>query len=106
MDVRAALTNMASFPLTSGQAEVIAIRRGLPLDEEFSTEVANSKAFELTYADILKMTVTAPNVSEGGVSISIADRNSLIAIANGIYSKWGEALIQEEHPTAEAIDDY
>lgn len=108
MDVRTALKLSISFPLASGQVEVIATKRGFTetmLAEEFTTKIANSRSYELTYADSLKMLVTHPNVSEGGVSISISDRESLIAIANDIYRKYNEPIIQEEHPAVYPIED-
>lgn len=103
MDVRTALMNSVSFPLAPGQVEVIAVVRGLDLDATFTRTIGLSKDYRLTYADALKQIVTCPNVSEGGVSISISDRKSLIAIANGIYREYDEPLIQEERPTVEPI---
>ena len=105
MDIVTALVNSVSFPLVSEQVEVIAIRRGLNAFDEFSADVATSKEFELAYADCLKLIVTHPNVSEGGVSISISDRKSFIGLANGVYRKYSESLIQEERPTVQPIVD-
>ena len=104
MDVKTALMNTVTFPLTSTQAEVIAVERGLELDADFTAEVGKSPGFCLAKADMIRVFITSPNVSEGGVSISISDRKTLIGIANGIYSRYGEPLIQEEHPKVTPID--
>ena len=105
MNVREALKNSVSFPLAPGQVEVIAVKRGLNLDADFTSSVAKSESYELTYADALKLMVTQPNVSEGGVSISVSDKKSLISIANSIYRKYGESVIQEARPAVYPILD-
>ena len=45
---------------------------------------------QLAKADLLIVIATAPNISEGGYSISLSDKNMLIDLANGIYRKYGE----------------
>ena len=98
-----ALLNAFSFPMSKEQAEVIAIERGLDAGAEFDVEIGRSSAFMLSKADMIRNIVTMPNVSEGGVSISISDRKTLIGLANGIYSKYGEPLIKDENPTVTPI---
>lgn len=104
MTVREALLSSASFSVSFEQAEVIAVTRDLYLEENFTKEIAVSKAFELSKADMIKMVILMPNVSEGGVSISITDRHYLMGVANSIYAKYGEPLIQEQQPTVEYLD--
>ena len=73
---------------------------------DFTPEIGRSPAFLLAKADMIKNIVTAPNVSEGGVSISITDRKTLIGIANGIYAKYEpESAILELRPTVTPIID-
>lgn len=106
MDVRTALSSSVSFPLSSGQVELIAEDRDLTLDAVYTKALGKSEEFQLAKADMIRCLVTAPNVSEGGVSISIADRKTLIGIANGIYAKYEpESLIQEAIPTCTPIYD-
>jgi len=105
MDVKTALLNTVSFPLSATQAEVIAVERELDLTAEFTKEIGRSPKFQLAKADMIRNIITSPNVSEGGVSISLADRKTLIGIANGIYGKYGEPLIKEQHPTVTPIYD-
>lgn len=106
MDVRTALKNTVSFPLSAGQVEVIAVERGLDLDAQFTRQMGLSMVFQLAKADMIRCIVTAPNVTEGGVSISVADRKTLIGIANGIYARFEpESLLQEAIPTVTPIYD-
>lgn len=106
MDVRTALSSSVSFPLSSGQVEVIAEDRELNLNDTYTKAIGKSADFQLAKADMIRCLVTAPNVSEGGVSISIADRKTLIGIANGIYAKYEpESIIQEAIPTVTPIYD-
>ena len=106
MDIRTALKNTVSFPLSNGQVEVIAVERGLNLSDEFTKTIGRSAEFQLAKADMIRCIVTALNVTEGGVSISVADRKTLIGIANGIYLKHEpESLIQDATPTVTPIYD-
>ncbi|MBR0292076.1 MAG: hypothetical protein IJQ79_08085 [Bacteroidales bacterium] len=106
MDVRKALLSTVSFPLSAGQVEVIAEDRDLKLDAEYTKKIGKTEGFQLAKADMIRCIITAPNVSEGGVSISIEDRKTLIGIANGIYSKYEpESFIQEAIPTVTPIED-
>lgn len=106
MDVKTALLNSVSFPLSPRQVEVISTQRGLDVCAEFSKETGRSKDFQLAKADMIRTIVTAPNISEGGVSISISDRRALIGMANSIYSRFEpESIILEQCPTVEPIYD-
>ena len=105
MRVSAALKSYVPYPLAEEQLEVVSQLRGLNLNDEFNGAIGKSRSFELTYADCIKMVVLHPNVSEGGVSISIGDRKALLAIANGIYRKYDEPLIAEERPAVYPIND-
>ena len=105
MDIKTALLNSVSFPLTATQAEVIATERGLNLEANFTKEIGMSAKYQLAKADMIRCFITAPDVSEGGVSISISDRRTLIGIANGIYARFNEPLIQEQHPLVTPIPD-
>lgn len=104
MTVREALRRFFPFVVNDSQLDVIAISRGLFLDNEFDQFIASSKPYELAYADVIKSAVMTPNVSEGGVSISFNDKSSMISIANGIYGKYGEPLLGLETPTVKPLD--
>lgn len=98
--------NSVSFPISDAQAGVIAVRRGLDLEADFTKAIGDSGAFLLSMADCIRMVVIAPNVSEGGVSISYGDRKVMLSLANSIYSKFGEPLIQESNPTVEFMKEW
>lgn len=104
MTVREALRNSFPFAVKDSLLDVIAISRGVVLDNELDPFVATSKPFELAYADVIKSAVMTPNVSEGGVSISFSDKSDMISIANGIYGKYGEPLLRLETPTVKPLD--
>jgi hypothetical protein len=48
---------------------------------------ASSQAFDLAYADAITTLVTAPNVTEGGFTVNLVDKTSLLNLAAGIYAK-------------------
>jgi len=104
MTIEQAIRNSFSFPINGDLVETIAIERGLTPGEVFDREVSLSKEFRLTKADIICRTLLAPNVSEGGVSISWSDRRLFLGMANAVYSEYGEPLVQELTPTVETLD--
>lgn len=107
MRIVTALQNSLSFPFSYEQAEVIAVKRGLDLEADFSQEIANSEEFQLSQADAMRLLLSAPtSVSEGGVSISFSDRKLLRSMANAIYAKFGEPQILEDNPTVEFLKDW
>ena len=106
MIISTALLNSLPYPLTPEQIEVIATQRGLDLSATFTRDVSRSPEYQLSQADAIRLMITAPNVSEGGVSISFSDRKFMMSLANAIYSKYGEPLIKEDNPTVEFMKDW
>lgn len=106
MDIKTALKNSIPFQLDDSQLEVMAISRGLDLGAEYSRESSVSQSYELTLADMITIVLMTPNVSEGGVSISYNNLGYLRGIANRIYAKYGEALLDEQHPTVKYLEDF
>lgn len=104
MTVREALRNSFPFAVKDSLLDVVAISRGLYIDDDFDQSIATSSLFNLAKADVIKTIVMTPNVSEGGVSISFNDRANMISIANGIYGKYGEPLLGLETPTVKPLD--
>lgn len=106
MDVRTALKSKVSFPISDDRVGVIAEDRDLALDAVYTKAIGRTPGFRLAMADMITCIVTAPNVTEGGVSISYTDRKSLISLANRIYAKYEpESIIQEAIPTVTPIYD-
>jgi hypothetical protein len=89
-----ALKAKVSYPVSDNTIELALTNRGIPttgITNDDTYVVANRKAVNLAYADVLMELVSAPNVSEGGYSVSLADRNVLVNTANGVYAMYGES---------------
>lgn len=91
MTILEAIKESVGYPISDNRAQMTLVKRGLTGSNEATQDVLNGRAFELATADLIMWMVTAPNVSEGGYSISVADRKSMKDIASGIYSKYGIA---------------
>ena len=51
--------------------------------------LSNKQALDLAQADLIYTLVTSPNKTEGGYTISLSDKASLMKLADGIYLKYG-----------------
>lgn len=102
-----ALKNSVGYAVSIKAIEAIAIERGFDvLDSVFTSDIAQSKSYQLCKADILRYLTTTANISEGGVSISMTEKDLLKNTANAIYSQYGEPLIGIAHtPTVQYIED-
>ena len=90
MTILEALKSRVHYPLSGNTFESIATQRGIVTADEFTTEVANSKHFKGALADLLYELVAVPNISEGGVSISFAEKKYILSRANNLYNEIGE----------------
>jgi hypothetical protein len=73
-----------NYPLTDN-AFILALQdRGLASAGIYSS----CESFDLAYADAITTLVTAPDVSEGGYRVSIAEKTNLLSLAAGIYTKY------------------
>ncbi len=104
-----ALKSCVGYRVPDGTIEDIAVRRGIHklLQTEVSTSVMDSGAYALCEADIMKYLTTVANIGEGGVSITMSEKNILVGTANAIYAKYGQPLVGESalQPTVENISD-
>lgn len=103
MTVLDALKSEVSYPVPADFFERTLIVRGLNGSDEFTQAVALGRSYRLAYADCLKRHITAVNIAESGLSISLQDRDKIAAIANSIYREYGEQEIELESaiPTVE-----
>ena len=85
-----AIVDEVHYPISSGNLENRLITRGLDSDTEFTTEIANSKEYKGALADCLISLVSAPNFTEGDVTISLSDKDKIIEMANRLYESIGE----------------
>ena len=104
MNVLEALKSTVNYPLSDSNVEAVIIRRGLDKTATLTTDMANSRAYELAYADLLRFVITMVNLSQGG-SVTQASVASLTGTANSIYRKYGESEIGEKADTQSRITD-
>ena len=73
------------------------IKRGLAGDDDCTKEVLDSVEYKGAMADCLRQIILYPNsISEGGMSISKTDKDSLLSIANRLYREIGEETIDDK----------
>lgn len=99
-----AIKARVNYPLSNAQAEEKLIARGCAPAGEYGSEVAQSREFELAYADTLRLVVTMVNLSQGG-SITAQATAEIRGTANAIYNKYGETLIGETGEEQNVISD-
>lgn len=80
-----ALQGKLNYPLSENSFILALKDRGLDASDIYVKCVA----FDLSYADAIMTLITAPNTSEGGFSISLSEKNTLLQLAQGIYEKNG-----------------
>ncbi len=96
MTTRDALKAQVQYPLPQDFFSSVAVKRGLDGDGECTKEMMASPEFKGAVADCLRQVIVYPSsVSEGGVSISKADRDDLLLVANRLYREIGEEPIGE-----------
>ena len=89
MTVRESLKAVHHYPIAESAINDIADERALELNEEATLEVRLSSPFKLAKADVILWVSEAPNITEGGISISISEaaRERLRQKANKIYEE-------------------
>lgn len=90
-----ALKSQVQYPLPDDFFRTVMVQRELE-DGECTKDVLDSANFKGAMADCLKQVILYPNsISEGGMSISKADKNDLLFLANRLYREIGEDPISE-----------
>ena len=87
MTNREALTAKLNYPLPNNAYIVALEDRGVNSDGVY----VSGESFDLAYADMITSLVTAPNVTEGGFSRSLTEKQALLRVADNIYTKYGVA---------------
>jgi len=88
MKVIEKLQSLVLFPIEDAQLEGALIDRELVAASDYS--ITDKRKMQLAKADIYVLLLTAPNVSEGGYSISLNEKKALREIATLIYDFYGE----------------
>ena len=84
------------YPLPSDFFSAVMLGRGLDGDAECTRDVMASAPFKGAMADCLRQLVLYPqSITEGNMTISKADRQSLINEASRLYRSIGEAGIDD-----------
>lgn len=92
----AVLRAQVQYPLPSDFFLSVMIKRGLDGDAVCTQEIMDSAEFIGAQADCIRQIILYPSsISEGGMSLSKADRNSLITMADKLYRSIGEETIGE-----------
>lgn len=92
----AALKAQVPYTLSSAFFDSVLMKRELDGNADCTQEILNSSAFKGAMADCIRQIVIYPSsISEGGMSISKADRQSLLGEANRLYRSIGEEPIDE-----------
>lgn len=103
MTILNALKAAVNYPLSEDNVLSIAIARGLEPNDEFDKLDAQTKEYQLAYADLLRFIVTMVNLSQSGGSVSQASIAELRGTANAIYKKYGETPIGETADTKSTL---
>lgn len=104
MTVREALISKCPIQLGSSLIDTIIIDREINPDDVYTSETSKTNAFNGAIADMVIAYLLAPNVSEGGVSISVTEKEKILNYANSIYTEIGEnTKALKPKPTAQFI---
>ena len=96
LTVLSALKAQVQYPLPATFFQAVLVKRELAEDTVCTKELLESVNFKGAQADCLRQIILFPSsVSEGGMSISKADRASLMSMANRLYQEIGEDTIDE-----------
>lgn len=83
-----AIKGKLPYPLSDNAFTLALTDRGLVSTSTYS--VSNKEALELAQADLICTLISAPDISESGYKVSLSDKKSMKALANGIYSKYDQ----------------
>ena len=83
-----ALRAAINYPLSDDAITKALIEAGLNGDDEFTA--ADSKAIDICAAGLILVLITSANETEGGFSLSVSDRTSLLTTRSLLLRKWGE----------------
>lgn len=102
MTILEALKSKVKYPMTNNFYLSVLIERGLKDNDEYTSSVASSNEFKGARADCLIELIDTPNISEGGVSISLSDKASIVLVANKLYRDIKEPEYKASQPTVTA----
>ena len=92
-----AIKAKVDYPLSDNAFTLALEDRGLVSTDTY----VKGKLFDLAYADCLTMLVTQADKKEGSFSISFSEKETLLKLANGIYSRYG--IVSSLKPTVKFV---
>ena len=93
--IKSALKSTVNYPIPDDRIEKALIDAELNGDAIYTKP--DERIIDLVTAGLILTICTSANVSEGGYSISLSDRDGLLAIRSKLLVKWGE--LDELSPT-------
>lgn len=88
------------FPLEENSFILALTDRGLTSSATYS----DKQSLDLACADLMFTLVSAPNIGEGGFSVSQSDKKSLVSLANAIYTRYNKAKLMA--PTVRIVNPF
>lgn len=88
--IETGLRGINAYPIHQTVLESACVRRGLQLDAELTSQVMQSKAYNLALADLYMWLADAPDVSQGGQSFTLdaEQRKAMRNKAASIYMEF------------------
>lgn len=99
--IKSALRGKINFPLSEETIGTALIEAELDGDAVYTK--SRTKEVEICAAGLILVVCTSGNVSEGGYSLSLSDKESLLKVRRGYLSKWGEPDLDPERPKVSAV---
>lgn len=92
MTILQSLRSITAYPIPTATLQDIAEGCGLLLDEEVTSEVRNSTQMKRAKARTYVYLITAPNISQNGVSFSFSsdERKQFKQLAKDLFNEAGE----------------
>lgn len=93
------LKSKINFPLSEGSYNTALAEAGLNGDDLFDKDL--KRAVELCAAELILIICTSGNTTEGGYSLTINDKASLLKIRRVYLNRWG--MPDDDPDTAEPL---
>ncbi|TDQ12166.1 DUF6706 family protein [Pedobacter metabolipauper] len=101
LTIKSALQGKINYPLPDESLEAALIEASLDGDQVYSK--SHTKDVELCAAGLILVVCTSGNVSEGGYSLSLSDKNALLKVRSMFLNKWNETDIDPGKPKISAV---
>jgi hypothetical protein len=101
LTIKSALKGKINFPLSEETLETALIEADLDGDSVYTK--SRAKEVDICAAGLILVVCTSGNVSEGGYSLSLSDKESLLKVRRSYLYKWGEPDMDPERPKVSAV---